>query len=159
MDAQSVEIIGRNQLIAQLLRAGVDVALPLRDRGLDLIAYVDTGEDVAEFRAVPIQMKASSGRGFGIHRKYDRFPSLLIAHVWDVHDAGRTTTYALTQAEAVAVGDAMGWTRTRSWKDQSGYSTRHISPRLQELLDPYLMSPETWRSKVMGQVRGVDRKR
>ena len=39
MDTQMIEIMGRNRLIDELLRAGLEVALPLRDRGIDLIAY------------------------------------------------------------------------------------------------------------------------
>ncbi len=41
IDPQVVELLGRNKLISDLLRAGLEVALPMRDRGIDLIAYVD----------------------------------------------------------------------------------------------------------------------
>ena len=39
VDSQLIEIIGRNRLINELLRGGLEVATPLRDRGIDLIAY------------------------------------------------------------------------------------------------------------------------
>src|SRR5437667_4051303 len=64
MDTQMIEIMGRNRLIDELLRAGLEVALPLRDRGIDLIAYVDLADQVSAFVACPIQMKAASGRFF-----------------------------------------------------------------------------------------------
>ena len=38
LDSQVTEYLGRNLLIDQLLRAGVEVAIPVRDRGVDLIA-------------------------------------------------------------------------------------------------------------------------
>ena len=41
MDSQVVEVLGRNRLVSDLLQAGLEVALPVRDRGVDLIAYAD----------------------------------------------------------------------------------------------------------------------
>lgn len=82
-DTQLVEIIGRNRLINELLVAGIEVAQPLRDRGIDLIAYIDIDDEVEKFTAIPIQMKAASARVFSINRKYEKFlPNLVIAFVW-----------------------------------------------------------------------------
>jgi len=44
MDPQLVELAGRNWLTSQLLQAGLEVARPERDRGIDLIAYRDMDE-------------------------------------------------------------------------------------------------------------------
>ena len=41
MDTQTTELVGRNFLVSELLRAGLEVARPERDRGIDLVAYVD----------------------------------------------------------------------------------------------------------------------
>ena len=41
MDTQTIEILGRNRLVNELLVAGLEVAIPLRDRDIDLIAYID----------------------------------------------------------------------------------------------------------------------
>ena len=68
MDTQTIEILGRNRLVNELLVAGLEVAMPLRDRGIDLIAYVDLAAAVSKFAAVPIQMKAASERAFSIER-------------------------------------------------------------------------------------------
>jgi len=38
MDTQTIEILGRNRLVTELISAGIEVALPLRDHGVDLIA-------------------------------------------------------------------------------------------------------------------------
>lgn len=40
-DKNIVELAGRNWLASQLFRAGLEVARPERDRGIDLIAYLD----------------------------------------------------------------------------------------------------------------------
>src|SRR5580700_10841729 len=52
-DSQLVEIAGKHLLISRLVAAGLEVAEPLRDKGIDLIVYRgDNG-----FTAWPIQMK------------------------------------------------------------------------------------------------------
>jgi hypothetical protein len=62
MDAQLVEMLGRHRLIAELLRANLEVAIPARDRGIDLIAYADLGTQVTRFSACPISRRPSAGR-------------------------------------------------------------------------------------------------
>lgn len=155
MDSQAIELVGRNQLTAELLRAGLEVALPLRDRGIDLIAYVDMGDGITAFTAVPIQMKAASERSFSINRKYDKFPNLLHAYVWGIQMAECLATYALTQSEAVAVGTAMDYTDTDSWRLDGSYSTTRPSKKLLGLLEGYRMTPEKWRAKVLGLLPNV----
>jgi len=90
MDTQLVEIIGRQRLISDLLTADLEIALPIRDRGVDLIAYADLRDQVAHFTACPIQMKAALEASFSIDRKYARFPNLLIAYVWHVSEPRNT---------------------------------------------------------------------
>ncbi len=147
MDTQKIEIIGRNRLVNELLEAGLEVAMPLRDRGVDLIAYLDVDDEIDHFVAFPIQLKASSDARFGVMRKYDRFPNLILAHVWGVGGASEPITYALTQREAVGVAEAMGWTKTTSWGN-GGY-TSDISARLRGLLEQYRMTPSAWRAKLL----------
>jgi hypothetical protein len=73
------------------------------NRGIDLIAYADTGEGIPAFVGRPIQMRAASGQSFSIDRKYTAFPNLTLAYVWNVCDPANTVTYALTYAGALAV--------------------------------------------------------
>ncbi len=91
-----------------MLQANLEVALPLRDRGIDLIAFADLDTHVNSFIARPIQMKAASDKSFGIHKKYAKFPNLIIAYVWYLNDPSKTVTYGLTYHEAVQVADEMG---------------------------------------------------
>ncbi len=116
MDSQIVEIVGPNELIRQLLCAGLEVSIPLRDRGIDVIAYADLFANVERFVARPIQMKAASNRSFGLDRKYAKFPNLLIAFVWHLDCEEPETTFALSYEEACRVAETMGYTNTTSWE-------------------------------------------
>ena len=153
VDTQLVELAGRNWLASELLRAGLEVARPERDRGIDLIAYVDLDEEAGQFIACPIQMKAATGAVFSLYPKYAKFPRLILAYVWYLADSSRTKCFALSYAEALHVADEMGWTKTDSWltggrNKLRGYSTTAPSARLRTLLLPFAMTPERWRQKV-----------
>jgi hypothetical protein len=150
MDTQTLELIGRHRLASELLLAGLEVAFPARDRGVDIIAYVDVEQTDRRFVARPIQLKAASQRSFGIWSKYERIHDLILAYVWYVDGTETAQTFALTCAEALAVGETMGWTRTASWLNEGGYSTTRPSVELCEHLEPYRMTPERWWLKVTG---------
>lgn len=149
MDPQVIELIGQNYLIGELLKAGFEVAQPMRDRGVDLIAYLDVDDDVDRFVGIPIQLKAASQRSFSIARKYNKFPNLIMAYVWDLVSDNESAVYALTQLEAVSVADTMGYTKTDSWLKKGGYSTTRPSQKLIALLEPHRMTPEKWRYKLL----------
>lgn len=149
MDTQTIEILGRNRLINELLVAGLEVAIPLRDRGIDLIAYVDLAAKTPKFASVPIQMKAASTRAFSIDTKYVKISNLVIAYVWGLNAPKHAQIFALTYSEAVDIAEAMRWTSTASWA-KGRFSTSNPSKKLCELLAPYRMSPDAWRKKVSG---------
>jgi hypothetical protein len=164
MDTQVIELLGRNRLVSELLRAGLEVAIPARDRGIDLIAYLDLvdppdeAKDLASavagpvqrFAAMPIQMKAASRQSFSISKKYAKLCDLILAFVWNLEDPDRAVTYALTYDEAVAIGDGLGWTTTSSWIDRHEYGTTRPSAELIERLAGFRMTPLKWRAKVTG---------
>ena len=95
-DSQLTELSGRHFLIAQLVVGGLEVAVPVRDRGIDLIAYLDLSAETQQFVACPIQMKASQEARFGLERKYEKIANLLLALVWHVQDPAKACIYALT---------------------------------------------------------------
>jgi len=148
LDSKLVELAGRNWLTSELLRAGLEVARPERDRGIDLIAYRDIGEK-KQFVAYPIQMKAASASTFSIDPKYAKFARLIMAYVWDLNDSAVTKCFALTYAEALQVATEMGYTRTPSWltggrTQKRGYTTTAPSRKLCALLSPFQMDSEKW---------------
>jgi hypothetical protein len=147
LDTQQVELIGRNLLVSVLLRDGLEVARPERDRGVDVIAYIDLPDSGGWFIACPIQMKAYSAAGFSVESKYGRFPGLLIAHLWNVAEPSAFESYCLTYPESLDVAERMAWTATASWKT-GAYSTTNPSRRLRALLQKYRMEPGGWAAKV-----------
>lgn len=151
-DKNIVELAGRNWLASQLFRAGLEVARPERDRGIDLIAYIDMDKS-GRFIACPIQMKAATGAIFSLFPKYEKFPDLLLVYVWNVENPAETTCFALTYTEAYNVAETMGYTKTDSWltggrHQRRGYTTNKPSARLRELLAPYEMTRERWTQKL-----------
>jgi len=151
LDTQSVEIIGRNRLINELLYAGIEIAMPARDRGLDLVAYVDLNDQLDYFAAIPIQMKAASTRAFGIDRKYEKFPHLIMAFVWHVASPTDAVTYAMTYKDLHAIAEEMGYTRTPSWMERNGYSSSSPSRRVVERLEQHRMTSARWWKLVTGR--------
>jgi hypothetical protein len=155
---QLVELAGRHWLTSQLLAAGLEVARPERDHGIDLIAYLDLDDQVGDFAACPIQMKASTTSAFGLDPKYAKFRRLLMVYVWHLRDPGQTTAYALSYQEALSVATKMGWTKTASWltggrHQKPGYTTSKPSDRLKDLLAPFEMTTDKWRQKVIANSR------
>lgn len=148
-DSQRVELLGRNRLVEELLRGNLEVALPLRDRGIDLIAYADMVAEVAIYTARPIQLKAAWSRSFIVEKKYEKFPGLILAYVWNLGETASTVTYALEYMEALQVAEKMGWTKTDSWIKHGAYSTTNPGARLTSLLEPYRMTPDRWWNKVV----------
>jgi hypothetical protein len=150
LDTQVVEVLGRHRLMGELLRDGLEVAIPARDRGVDLIAYADLSLQVAEFAARPIQMKAFTASGFSAARKYARIVDLIVAYVWHLGGDQSAVTFALPYADVLRVAESMGWTSTASWQDGGAYITTSPSQRLLGVLEPYRMGPTKWWSLVTG---------
>ena len=143
MDAETVTLIGRNRLVEQLAEAGIDVAIPTRERGIDLVIMAELRDTFALF---PVQLKASCGRSFSIDQKFERIPDLLHVFVWGV-GTNNTAVYALTHREAVGVADAMGYSLVQS--GQRGlYATQQPSKSLVEHLERFRMTPEEWQKKI-----------
>jgi hypothetical protein len=146
-DSQIVEIIGRNWLVSELYRSGIEVARPERDHGIDLIAFVDLDKS-GTFVGRPIQMKASGQEIFSIWHKLEKFPDLLLAYIWNVTEPAATVGFCLTVPEALGVADELGYTKTPSWTEGGTYVTTAPSKRLVLLLEEFRMTPEKWRSKL-----------
>ena len=128
MDDQLLELCGKHRLTENLLGAGLEVAFPARDRGIDLIGYADIDSRLGRFVAAPIQMKAASEACFLIDRKYSKVHDMLIAYVWNVSEPANTQIYVLTQQEAVGLATEMKYTATQSWIDKGVYVVTHRFP-------------------------------
>jgi len=156
-DTQLTELAGRFALISQLTGDGLEVALPIRDRGVDLIAYAELDEQDSPFAACPIQLKVTNGRRFELDRKYERVANLLLVYIWDMKDASKSRTYALTYAEALEVMRKKGFTETLSWK-RGRYSVASPGTDLLKMLEQYRMRPKGWRSRILSAAKQKERK-
>lgn len=73
---------------------------------------------------------------------------LLLAYVWYLDDPVKAVTYALTHQEAVAVGECMDWTKSELWNTNGAYTPNKPSKQLEQLLEPYWMTPEASRNRM-----------
>ena len=156
-DSQLTELAGRFALISQLTKDGLEVAVPIRDRGVDLIVYADLDEQGTQFVACPIQLKVATGRRFGLDRKYSRIANLLLVYMWDVQDAAQSRTYALTYSEALDILRRRGHTKTASW-EKGKYSISPPGADLVKMLEPFRMEPEGWRARILSAAKLRERK-
>jgi len=133
--------------MSQLQQAGIEVARPERDRGVDLIAYLE----FPQFIACPIQLKVSSKSAFCVYREKHR--GMLLVYVWHVQDSSKTVALAMTWKEAEAIAQKMGWAAKPSYRKPKGYwrvPTVNMNSRKQSvrtlcsLLERYRMTPGDW---------------
>lgn len=148
-DKQVVEILGRNRLVNELLRAGLEVARPERDHGVDLIVYADRTPRTSAFVARPLQMKAAMERSFVLEAKYRPFPNLLLVYVWRLADPAEAVTYAMDYNQALSIAETMRWLETKSWVEDGIYAVPTPSRKLVGLLEPYIMTPERWWERLL----------
>jgi hypothetical protein len=134
-DRHGARALGVSWVTGQLTRAGFQVATEGRSR------LVVSGTGI-ESRLV--QVISASGRIFSVRRKFAIVPGLLLVYVWHVREPERTNAFALTYAEAVALAEAKGWTKTSSWVDEGYYYVTQVGDELLQMLRPYEVLPGRW---------------
>ncbi len=154
MDTQQIGIIGKHILIANLIAAGLEVAEPIRDRGIDLVAYRDR-VDGGPFLACPIQLKTATDAVFGLDNKYECFPSLRIVYVWNASVPAKAIIFTLTYQEALTVLGEMKYDKSESWR-AGKYTTTRPSEKLKNILERFrVKKPEEWPSRLDMKDSGV----
>lgn len=136
MDTQQIEIIGKNLLVSACVSDGLEVAEPIRDKGIDLVVF----DDVDGFRAYPVQLKAGANKHFSIDQKYVKFTNMLMAYTWKSADPIEAELYVMRYEDAVDIAQQMGWTTTNSWVDGGYYTSNNPSEKLLRLVAPYKYS-------------------
>jgi hypothetical protein len=116
LDAQQKELLGRSALEAELIKNGFEVARAHRDKGIDLLVFLD--EPKRPFVSRPIQLKASTGIRFGLDRKYEGMTGLILAYAWTILERPRFFLMTYSEAECLVPAEAK---RTYSWQ-KGGYS-------------------------------------
>jgi hypothetical protein len=149
LDKQQVEVIGRNIVTNQLLREDIEVAEPVRDRGIDLIAYLRK-EEGQRFHARPLQLKVASDRDFSVYKKYDEFNDMVVVYVWRIAYEDGPEIYALTTQETLDVAEQRGWTETNTWANKDQYNDTTVTGPTQNAVNPYEIEPGGWCEKLFG---------
>jgi hypothetical protein len=132
-DGQLIEIANTHRAITSALEAGLDVARPERDDGIDLIIYSRKG---GPWKSVPVQIKSR----FNIQKKYENRPGLVMCFVCG------ETIYALTHEQAIEIGMTRGYTDTASWNKPDGSYSCIVGGALAQDLEPYKATPQHWAS-------------
>jgi len=147
MDTQLIELAARNRLVESIIAADLEVAMPVRDDGADLIVYSRKGDGV--FSARPVQLKTATRPRFAVDRnKYEARQSLIMAYVWG---EDRSTIYVLAYDPDINyLAREMGWDKTESWKSggrtgKPGWSC-YPTPKLLGLLKPFQATRARWRA-------------
>jgi hypothetical protein len=144
MDKQQIGLIGKHILIANLIAANLEVAEPLRDRGIDLIAFRD-GMDGGEFEACPIQLKTASSATFSLDEKYEQFADLRIVYVWGANNPAGASLFVLTCQQAKNLLVEMKFAESKTWENTRKYTQTRPSRALKDKLKDYLIvDPIEW---------------
>ena len=159
LDPGAIELIGTHLLIAELLADGIEVAIPIRDRGVDLIAYLEKHDRIDRFYSRPIQLKVASKRAFSLDEKYANIRDVLMVYVW-----GATGTeadrefYAMTYEQAKQLLVDKEHHLTKSWTGKGKFAISHPALALVSAMQPYKMARGKWAALVTQQAVGANGK-
>lgn len=112
-------------LAEKLSEAGIRLAFPEFDNGIDFIAYTTDNH----FLSAPVQLKASTKEGFQTDKKYLHIPGLRIVYLWHVGlDMTKIRAFCLPYHKAEEIVDI----QERSRKNDV-YFTQASNRLLEEL--------------------------
>jgi len=147
LHAESIAILGQNRLVEQLVLGGIDIALPIRKHGVDLIAYMTPRDRSEDFISAPLRVTSSTGRAFSIDNSLESITDLLHVFVWNVGGEG-CSIFALTHRELGAVAEALGYSLAPSYQKGLYPQPQIGSKSLANALEPFRMHVESWSQKL-----------
>lgn len=131
LDPQQIELLGTAHLEAMLIKEGFEVAKPIRDKGIDLIAFRDITDQ--DFRAVPIQVKAASESAFYINKKY-MGRNIIMAYVWHVLQSPRIFLVPYDEAVMLLPEKTRA---TNSWSEKGIWAITRPGREITRALEQY----------------------
>jgi hypothetical protein len=132
---QGVRELGVGWVTAQLTKAGFQVTTENSTR------LRVSGHGV---HARLVRVISASGRIFSLRRKFAATANLLLVYVCHVQQPEKTLAFTLTYPQALAIANAKGWTKTKSWLEDGHYYDSHIGDELMQMLKPYEVMPQRW---------------
>lgn len=130
-NSTKVEIAGRSWVISRLLAHDIEVATPVVDAGIDLIAFKEVG--AGGIKALPLQLKCASDEAFSLDQKYAG-RGITMIYVWNVMTT--PTAFVLSYEDALNVLGAKS-ASTTSFSEGGSYSASYVSKVRKQLLTPY----------------------
>jgi hypothetical protein len=125
---------GEMLVAAELMRRGVEVAQPLSDVGVDLLAYrLEPGATVPA-RIIPIQVKSASGISFSFDKFWlEKSPNLVLA--WRLETSPELYVFD----SVVRIEEALGATfsASKSWTDDGRYTVTKPNAATLERMAPH----------------------
>jgi hypothetical protein len=138
---------GRRIFVDQVQAAGLKLAEPLNDESIDYLIYTAAGQN-HELISYAVKLKTSSSKTFYLYRKYADIPRFLLVYIWNARGSEESSVYALTYEEALRVLEAKGYSKTKSWIKEGGFSVTHAGSELKDLLEPFRMTRDRWQQKL-----------
>lgn len=137
-DTHSVHHSGRNRLERELRTADIAILSGRKRRNVAFEVSTAGGQ------ARPVIVMAASNSSFSIRKSHEQIANAILAYVWHLDNAEQPVTYAMTYADALAIADAKGYTKTASWTTGKYYMTTQPDEELRRLLEPYRATPQGW---------------
>ena len=120
---QVIEVINRNAVVSEALKAGFIAYLPVLDAGVDFILYRESDD-----KTFKVQLKSR----WTIDKKYIG-RNILVAF------PDRENWYLVPHDEMVLWANDFEYANSLSWKDNGLYSLAPLSVKLKEKCAPYLL--------------------
>jgi len=142
-----LQALGRTRLMGELLDEGLNVALPVGDSGIDMIAYLDVSAPSCQVASIPIKIKSLRPAWSSRDIESVRAQGLLIV-------LEQARTFALTPAELTyikmigIIERAKANPSERSRSDSGGYGAT-----VRQALEPFAMSRGQWRKKIYDMLK------
>jgi hypothetical protein len=129
---------GEMLVAAELMRRGVEVAIPCNDVGVDLLAYRLAVAEQVGSKFIPIQIKTSSGEAFSFKRDWLGFRKAEIILIWVWHAATVPQFYIFESVQQIEEALGSKHAGSSSWIDSGVYTVTtptqaHLSRMAQHL--------------------------
>jgi hypothetical protein len=126
---------GETLVAAELLRRGVEIAIPASDVGVDMLAYQLAPKQRIAHNFVPIQVKARSETGYNFQKIwFNKVPDIILVHVWFVSTTPVFYIFRHLDDVEAALG---GHAQSISWTARGGYSVTNPTARHLALMEPH----------------------
>jgi hypothetical protein len=146
-DKQLIEVIGKAKFTEFAIRSGFEVAMPVRDCGIDVLLYFPI-EDNLLTTTIPVQLKCYSSQALTVDSKYNRMGDLLHVVLWNCTNK-EPSFFALTQKHSMHFAEMFGWDKLPGWINKKGrYDATKATTRIIDEMRQYRTITETFKNMV-----------